>query len=125
MKQQTINELLDLALKLSAKLEIASITIIETIEAEQFDALDSLTTNRDRLIKLLNGILETLNSFDQQKEFEDYYQAVRKAIKNAILYDEKIIELLEMNKSKLKAQIVQLFRNKEKFKGYNLKNVRT
>lgn len=124
MNQQTIKELLELTVKLSGKLEVVSVRIIEKIENEEFESLNALTENRDRLIKLINGLLETLNCFDQLKEQESSYVAIQNAIKNSIKYDEKIISLLENNKSKLKAQIAQLFKSKEKFKGYNLKNVR-
>lgn len=124
MNQQTIEELLELTVKLSGKLEVVSVRIIEKIENEEFESLNSLTENRDRLIKLINGLLETLNCFDQLKEQESSYIAIQNAIRNSIRYDEKIIALLESNKSKLKNQIAQLFKSKEKFKGYNLKNVR-
>jgi hypothetical protein len=123
MKEETLQELLDLTVKLSGKLEVVSVQIIEKIEEEQFDSLTSLTDNRDRLIKLINGLLETMNCFDQLKEHEVCYKAIQKAIHNSITFDEKIIKLLENNKSQLKAQISQLFKSKEKFKGYNLKNV--
>jgi hypothetical protein len=125
MNTQTLAELLELTVKLSGKLEVVSVRIIEKIENEDFVSLQSLTENRDRLIKLINGLLETLNCFDQLPEHEQSYRAIQNAVKNSIAYDEKIIELLENNKSRLKAQIAQLFKSKEKFKGYNLKNVRT
>lgn len=125
MNTQTLAELLELTVKLSGKLEVVSVRIIEKIENEDFESLQSLTENRDRLIKLINGLLETLNCFDQLPEHEQSYRAIQSAVKNSISYDEKIIELLENNKSRLKAQIAQLFKSKEKFKGYNLKNVRT
>jgi hypothetical protein len=125
MNTQTLAELLELTVKLSGKLEVVSVRIIEKIENEDFESLQSLTENRDRLIKLINGLLETLNCFDQLPEHEQSYRAIQNAVKNSIAYDEKIIELLENNKSRLKAQIAQLFKSKEKFKGYNLKNVRT
>jgi hypothetical protein len=125
MNTQTLAELLELTVKLSGKLEVVSVRIIEKIENEDFESLQSLTENRDRLIKLINGLLETLNCFDQLPEHEQSYRAIQNAVKNSIAYDEKIIELLESNKSRLKAQIAQLFKSKEKFKGYNLKNVRT
>lgn len=125
MKTQTLAELLELTVRLSGKLEVVSVRIIEKIENEDFKSLQSLTENRDRLIKLINGLLETLNCFDQLPEHEQSYRAIQNAVKNSISYDEKIIELLENNKSRLKAQIAQLFKSKEKFRGYNLKNVRT
>ena len=51
MKTQTLAELLELTVRLSGKLEVVSVRIIEKIENEDFKSLQSLTENRDRLIK--------------------------------------------------------------------------
>lgn len=125
MKKESIVELVELTVKLSKKLVRVSVQIIDSIEQENFDRIIELTENRDRLIKLINGLLETINCFNQQAENAKEYKLIQSCIQKSISLDEKILELLEMNKEKLKVQISQIFKNKSKISGYNLKSTRT
>ena len=125
MKKESIEELVELTVKLSKKLVKVSVQIIESIEEEKFDQIIHLTENRDRLIKLINGLLETINCFNQQCTNEKEYKLIQSCIQKSISLDERILELLERNKEKLKVQISQIFKNKSKLSGYNLKSTRT
>jgi uncharacterized protein (UPF0335 family) len=119
-------EIEKLALKLSQKLENVSTKMIEVIEAGDFTQLSTQADNRDRLMKLLAGILDILDQNENiDRSASATYAQISASIQKSIALDEDVLSLLENNKEKIKNEISQVFKNKNKVKGYNLKNLRT
>lgn len=119
--------LLDDALKVSQNL-------LEASKEGNAKAADELATNRERLVNVItltqNKIENLLGNIsqanlnmifiEQLKAWQNHLKMVVGEISNI---DQEIVNYLVSAKDEVSKEISDVFKNKEMFKGYNLKNV--
>ncbi|MCO4792715.1 MAG: hypothetical protein KC493_03325 [Bacteriovoracaceae bacterium] len=109
--------------------------ILEASKAANTDAADQESLNRERLVNIIGKVQETIENeirtLPVSGDSQDVVNLV-KAWANDIEiwlqrlnnFDQEILECLEQEKMNTNKEISAAFQNKEKFKGYNLNNVK-
>lgn len=96
---------------------------LECVEAGDFETLDFLIIQRDKLISITQTIHERLTLEQESSNSPiaiEFNNQVTMLIEKMNEMDDQILTKLSEEKNKTQIEIANSFKNKENFKGYNL-----
>jgi hypothetical protein len=96
--------------------------VSETDNRERLiNILDYLQLKIEREINLIDVAELKRNELEKIKSWNQKFQEIVNHVRNE---DLKILELLNQDKNEISRKIAEIFKSREKFRGYNLDNVK-
>ena len=128
-----IRKLIDLHEQLLVEALKLSQILLKQSEARNVEVVAVACEQREKLISLIEEVqdkielkLRTLKYINRpmKEDLDNWQKNLKLVLEEITYYDQHIVALLNNEKDKTMQEIAEIFSSKEKFRGYNLKDVR-